>query len=124
MASTRARRVIRAKFMATVSTPTGHRHLHEGYSNEVQNLMDLVDRGCRRLMRQGGGALTRETLQLPLNDDEKATIRRLVAEGDCPHKIAKKISRAQSTVRTFLMREKRVNESIQASYQQNNQPAA
>lgn len=67
----------------------------------IQDLLDMVERGCRRLMLTGGGSFGTDIQRdkaIPLSPNEKRCIANMLAQGHGLHDIAESVGRHYTTV--------------------------
>ena len=87
--------------------------LHYNDQSTASRMLDLVARHCPRLMRQGGGALSKEELHDKdankggprISAETRARILAIARQGKLsPTQIARECGTTQSTVRSLLVR--------------------
>ena len=73
-----------------------------GYMSEKEAIFDLCERGCKKLMRSGGGALSAPTKERPANHfitpEDKALMLSLIDEGKSIKEISVALKRPYMTI--------------------------
>lgn len=76
--------------------------MNQGYMTELEGFLDLVERGCNRFMKVGGGSLVREFPQRTQNHEitqcEIARMAAMLKTGMTCKEIGKELGRSTGSV--------------------------